>query len=67
MTPLPIVSARTDVSLDRRHRLVDCVGNTPLLELKRISEEVAPVRIFGKAEWYNPGGSVKDRDRKSVV
>ncbi len=42
-------------------RNVDLVGNTPLLELPGISAEVPGVRIFGKAEWYNPGGSVKDR------
>lgn len=37
------------------------VGNTPLIELKRIAAEVAPVRLLAKAEWFNPGGSVKDR------
>jgi cysteine synthase B len=42
-------------------RNVDLVGNTPLVELPAISAEVPGVRIFGKAEWYNPGGSVKDR------
>jgi cysteine synthase B len=42
-------------------RNVDLVGNTPLLELPSIAAEVPSVRIFGKAEWYNPGGSVKDR------
>ena len=42
-------------------RPVDLVGNTPLLELASISSEVPYVTILGKAEWYNPGGSVKDR------
>lgn len=42
-------------------RPVDLVGNTPLLELESISAEVPGVRILGKAEWHNPGGSVKDR------
>ena len=42
-------------------RIVDLVGNTPLLELPTISAETPGVRILGKAEWYNPGGSVKDR------
>ncbi len=42
-------------------RNVDLVGGTPLLELPNISSEVPGVRIFGKAEWRNPGGSVKDR------
>ena len=52
---------------DPRHRLVDLVGNTPLIELKRISAEVAPVRIMAKAEWYNPGGSVKDRPALNML
>ncbi len=42
-------------------RPVDLVGNTPLLELASVSHEVPGVTILGKAEWYNPGGSVKDR------
>ncbi len=40
---------------------MDLVGNTPLLELASASREVPGVTILGKAEWYNPGGSVKDR------
>lgn len=42
-------------------KVTDLVGNTPLLELSRISEEVPGVRLLGKAEMKNPGGSVKDR------
>ncbi|HET7479349.1 MAG TPA: cysteine synthase family protein [Rubrobacteraceae bacterium] len=42
-------------------RNVDLVGNTPLFELPSISAETPGVGIYGKAEWYNPGGSVKDR------
>lgn len=42
-------------------KVTDLVGNTPLLDLSRISEEVPGVRILGKAEMKNPGGSVKDR------
>ncbi|MCA1739461.1 MAG: cysteine synthase family protein, partial [Actinobacteria bacterium] len=42
-------------------RPVDLVGNTPLLELSNVSREAPGVRILGKAEWHNPGGSVKDR------
>jgi cysteine synthase B len=41
--------------------VLDLIGNTPLLEFKRIAEAVAPVKVYAKAEWYNPGGSVKDR------
>lgn len=42
-------------------RPTDLVGDTPLVELSGIGREVPGVRILGKAEWYNPGGSVKDR------
>jgi cysteine synthase B len=42
-------------------KVTELVGNTPLLELPSISADAPGVRILGKAEWYNPGGSVKDR------
>ena len=41
--------------------MTELVGNTPLLELPAIAAETPGVRILGKAEWRNPGGSVKDR------
>lgn len=46
-------------------RLLDRIGNTPLLRL----EELAPegIQILGKAEWTNPGGSVKDRAAAAIV
>jgi len=43
------------------------IGNTPLLQLRRISAEVPGVTIFGKAEWLNPAGSVKDRAAGKIV
>lgn len=40
----------------------DLVGDTPLIRLNRIEPELPPgVQVYGKAEWYNLGGSVKDR------
>ena len=41
--------------------ILDLVGNTPLIRLQRIPASVSPVEIYIKAEWFNPGGSVKDR------
>jgi cysteine synthase B len=42
--------------------VINLVGNTPLIPLERIATDLPPdVRLYGKAEWYNPGGSVKDR------
>jgi cysteine synthase B len=43
-------------------RVADLIGHTPLVLLERLAAHVAPaVRLFAKAEWHNPGGSVKDR------
>lgn len=41
--------------------LLDLVGQTPLLPLHHVLDLPAGVELYGKAEWYNPGGSVKDR------
>lgn len=41
--------------------VVDLIGDTPLLRLARIGREVPHVELYAKAEWQNPGGSVKDR------
>lgn len=43
------------------------VGNTPLLRLGRIASGLPGVQILGKAEWFNPGGSVKDRAASHIV
>src|ERR1051326_8174764 len=48
-------------------RSVELIGNTPLLRLERIAREFPNVQILGKAEWYNPGGSVKDRAAWSII
>ncbi|KAL1999744.1 hypothetical protein VTN02DRAFT_4076 [Thermoascus thermophilus] len=46
--------------------LTEAIGNTPLIRLKRLSEETG-CNILGKAEFQNPGGSVKDRAALYVV
>ncbi|MET7256123.1 cysteine synthase CysM [Dyadobacter fermentans] len=46
--------------------LLDLVGNTPLVELRRVNPN-PNVRIFGKLEGNNPGGSVKDRAAYSMI
>jgi S-sulfo-L-cysteine synthase (O-acetyl-L-serine-dependent) len=43
------------------------IGNTPLLRLERIAAEFSHVEIYAKAEWFNPGGSVKDRAAYSMI
>ena len=46
--------------MDIREGFLDSIGNTPLIRLRRASEETG-CTILGKAEFLNPGGSVKDR------
>jgi cysteine synthase B len=46
---------------------LDRIGNTPLLRLERIARDLPNVQLLGKAEWYNPGGSVKDRAAFNIV
>ena len=44
------------------------VGNTPLLPLRRLGLGLSPrVKVFAKAEWFNPGGSVKDRPALNII
>ena len=45
----------------------DRIGNTPLLRLTALTADVPGVTLLGKAEWYNPGGSVKDRAASNIV
>ena len=48
-------------------RTLDRIGNTPLLRLERVANDLPGVEILGKAEWLNPGGSVKDRAAANIV
>jgi len=48
--------------------LASHVGNTPLLPLRRLTHDLSPrVLVFAKAEWFNPGGSVKDRPALNII
>jgi cysteine synthase B len=47
--------------------LLDCIGNTPLLRLERIGKNFPNVDFCAKAEWFNPGGSVKDRPALGMI
>lgn len=47
--------------------VLDFIGNTPLLRLERIGREFPNVEFAAKAEWFNPGGSVKDRPALSMI
>ena len=52
--------------MQTRNGIVDAIGNTPLIRLKRASEATG-CEIYGKAEFMNPGGSVKDRAGRQMI
>jgi cysteine synthase B len=43
------------------------IGNTPLLQIRLFEREFPGVEVYAKAEWFNPGGSVKDRAALSMI
>ena len=47
--------------------VLDRIGNTPLLRLERVGSEFPNIQFFAKAEWFNPGGSVKDRPALGMI
>jgi cysteine synthase B len=58
----PLVQSPAATGLDA------AVGNTPLFPLRRLNRDISPeVQVFGKAEWFNPGGSVKARPALSIL
>src|SRR5215216_5600650 len=59
-----LLQADVDSGMD----LTAHVGNTPLLPLRRLGQKLSPrVKLYAKAEWFNPGGSVKDRPAINII
>jgi cysteine synthase A len=52
--------------MDIRDGLVESIGDTPLIKLGKLSEQTG-CNILGKAEFMNPGGSVKDRAGRYII
>ncbi len=51
-----------------RTSLLDAIGHTPLLRLVRVTRDLPEdVEVYLKAEWFNPGGSVKDRPVRQII
>src|SRR5499427_4048616 len=59
--PIPLL-ARTEAE-----PLLATIGNTPLIRLEKIPREFPGIEIFAKAEYFNPGGSVKDRAALNMI
>jgi len=65
MPPRTLAAARAPVQ--DSHFILDSIGETPLIRLNRVTAEVPNVEIYAKAEFLNPGGSVKDRPALSMI
>ena len=61
-----VIAVETGSSVQARS-VLQLIGNTPLLSFRRVTQGVEPVQVFAKAEWYNPGGSVKDRAALNMI
>ena len=47
--------------------IIQLIGNTPLLRVKLFEKDFPGLEVYAKAEWFNPGGSVKDRAALSMI
>lgn len=57
----------TRPELHDRYSILGHIGNTPMLRIRKLLALNNDVEIFAKAEWFNPGGSVKDRAALSMI
>ena len=54
------------MSKKTKNNFSETIGNTPLIKLK-LASEMSGCNIYGKCEFLNPGGSVKDRPAKQII
>jgi cysteine synthase B len=66
-TAAPKEAAAQPITAVLGRRSLELIGNTPLLRLERLTRDLPGIQLLGKAEWYNPGGSVKDRAAWNIV
>ena len=62
-----VVDSKTQMIAPPTVGLEAAVGNTPLLPLHRLARLSPGVQVYAKAEWFNPGGSVKDRPALNIL
>src|SRR4051812_14728221 len=60
-------SASLQVTDRLGNSVLDLIGRTPLVRLRRFERETPGVELWAKAEWQNPGGSVKDRAAARMI
>src|SRR5271163_2460567 len=72
INPIVVPAETSSVQTENHHgprgqSVLELIGNTPLLRLERIGSEFPNAEFYAKAEWCNPGGSVKDRPALSMI
>ena len=72
MKTIPTIKAMPSIVSKQRATtaagsLLASIGNTPLLKLGRMAEDLPGIEIYAKAEYFNPGGSVKDRPALNMI
>src|SRR6476469_7366542 len=63
----PMAPVAPKVPIHPAVSLLGRIGNTPLLRLAKVDQDIPGVEIYGKAEFFNPGGSVKDRAGMNMI
>src|SRR6202034_2016711 len=61
---MPVAAVQSD---KQAKSVLELIGNTPMVRFKRIGKEYPEVEVLAKAEWFNPGGSVKDRAALNMI
>ncbi|HXF28122.1 MAG TPA: cysteine synthase family protein [Verrucomicrobiae bacterium] len=64
---MPLATAAAPLSKTESTNLLGQIGNTPLLRLDKLTRGLPGIEIYGKAEYFNPGGSVKDRAALNMI
>lgn len=62
-----LAEADLQAEIRDRHSILGQIGNTPLLRIRNLVSSESAVEIYAKAEWFNPGGSVKDRAALNMI
>lgn len=63
----PVIDSKPSMIAPPDSGIEAAVGNTPLLPIKRLTRFASGVEVLAKAEWFNPGGSVKDRPALNII
>src|ERR1700736_194649 len=62
-----MVTVAPKTAVQSAQSLLGQIGNTPLIRLAKVDEDLPGVEIYAKAEFFNPGGSVKDRAGMNMI